>query len=79
MHGFPKRRIRQAVINYHAQLLEQGMGDLEEVSSDEEELDEGEPAAAMQQDGAADLEPGGGAAVEMQTPVESDVVGNAVV
>ena len=58
--GMPKKRIRQAVIDYHAQLLVQGMGDLEEVSSDEEEL---EGVAAMQQAGAA-MEPGGAAAVE---------------
>ena len=55
--GMPKKRIRQAVIDYHAQLLLQGMGNLEEVSSDEEG-----PSPAMQQAGAA-MDPGGGALV----------------
>ena len=54
------------------------MGDLEEVSSDEEELEEGAPAAAMQQDGNC-LESDGAAAVEMATPVASAVVENAAV
>jgi hypothetical protein len=38
--GVSKRRIMQVVIDYHAQLLERGMGALEEVSSDEDEPDE---------------------------------------
>ena len=70
--GMPKKRIRQAVISYHAQLLVQGMGDLEEVSSDEEE----EPSPAMQQAGAA-MDPGGGAAVEGTAAVETAVVNSA--
>ena len=41
--GLPKKRIRQAVLAYHAQLLERGMGSLEEVSSDEEEEEEAGP------------------------------------
>ena len=76
--GLPKKRIKQVVINYHKELLEQGMGDLEEVSSDEEELEEGEFAAAMQQDGT--VEPGGAASVEPGgAAVENAVVENAVV
>ena len=70
--GLPKKRIKQAVINYHKELLEQGMGDLEEVSSDEEELEEGEPAAAMQQGGT--VEPDGAAAVQMPAPVIENAV-----
>ena len=70
--GMPKKRIRQAVIDYHAQLLVQGMGDLEEVSSDEEEG----PSPAMQQAGAA-MDPGGGAAVEGTAAVETAVVNSA--
>ena len=76
--GLPKRSIRQAVIEYHAKVLEKGMGELEEVSSDEEALEEGEPAAAMQQDGT-DMGPVGAAAVEMSTPVESAVGEDAAV
>ena len=76
--GLPKTRIREAVLQHHATLLERGMGDLEEVSSDEEELEEGAPAAAMQQDGNF-LESDGAAAVEMATPVASGVVENAAV
>ena len=79
--GLPKARIREAVLQHHATLLERGMGDLEEVSSDEEELGEpaaeGEPAA-MQQDGNF-MESDGAAAVEMASPVASAVVENAAV
>ena len=35
--GLPKRRIMQALLDYHAQLLERGMAALDVVSSDEEE------------------------------------------
>ena len=73
--GLPKRRIRQAVIEYHSKLLEKGMGALEEVSSDENSDEE---PATMQQDGA-DLEPGGGGAVEIPAGVETAVVETAVV
>ena len=45
--GLPKARIREAVLAHHAAMLERGMGDLEEVSSDEEEPpEEEEPAEA---------------------------------
>ena len=79
--GLPKARIRAAVLQHHAAMLERGMGDLEEVSSDEEELEEGEPAAAMESTAAVesgtDMESVGAAAVEMATPVASAVVENA--
>ena len=47
--GVPKRRILQVVIDYHAQLLERGMGALEEVSSDEDE-----PLQAVEGGGASE-------------------------
>ena len=45
--GVPKRTINQALLAYHAELRDRGMGELEEVSSDEEEpLEEEEPPEA---------------------------------
>jgi hypothetical protein len=43
--GLPKESIRTAVSQYHAQVLEKGMGELEEMSSDEEEPPEEEELA----------------------------------
>ena len=37
--GLPKRRILQALLAYHAQLLERGMAALDAVSSDEEDTE----------------------------------------
>ena len=35
--GVPKRTINEALLAYHAELRDKGMGELEEVSSDEDE------------------------------------------
>ena len=46
--GLPKRRILQALLAYHAQLLERGMAALDVVSSDEEDT---EPDARREEGG----------------------------
>ena len=78
--GLPKARIREAVLAHHAAMLERGMGDLEEVSSDEEEPpEEEEPAEADEgREGGGE----GGAAIEgaaVPAVVQDAVVQDAVV
>ena len=59
--GVPKRTINRALLAYHAELRDKGMGELEEVSSDEDEdrsLDEGRGEADGAEEGSGALESG---------------------
>ena len=73
--GVPKRTINRALLAYHAELRDKGMGELEEVSSDEDEdrsLDEGRGEADGAEEGSGALESG----IAADLPATADV--NAV-
>ena len=71
-----KKRIKEALIAHHSALLDRGMADLEDVSSDEKHPEEEEPAES--DEGREEGE--GGEAIEgiegvaMQTAVVQDAV-----
>ena len=73
--GVRKETIRHAFLAYHAELRDRGMGELEEVSSDEDEdrsLDEGRGEADGAEEGSGALESG----IAADLPATADV--NAV-
>ena len=55
--GLPKRRILQALLAYHAQLLERGMAALDVVSSDEEDTEPQDERREEGGQGNAAIEP----------------------
>ena len=70
--GVPKREINQALLAYHAELRDKGMGELEEVSSDEDEdglPDEGGGEAHSAEEGSGALQAG----IAADLPAPADV------
>ena len=75
--GLTKARIKEALIAHHSALLDRGMADLEDVSSDEEQPEEEEAAEPDERWEGGE----GGAAIEgiegIAMPVEPAVVQDA--
>ena len=70
--GVPKLEINQALLAYHAELRDKGMGELEEVSSDEDEdgsPDEGRGEADSAEEGRGALQTG----IAADLPAPADV------